>query len=199
MESKEGLWTNPHVPDRVLCRLWCADRWSFDEENIWEFWIRRARLLQIPSHYHLITMPIMILNRLTSGFTARSVGSETWLSGSWICMLLSIAVSHFRKNDIFDNLMVVNIIQQGMEHVTSNGARISCVISRHSFSNFWWEWISFARNWCLMHKYTANKVLRSRNSMYLVNFRLSVASTHRPRKSDSPLKPKYFRQCENQA
>jgi len=66
-------------------------------------------------------------------------------------------------------------------------------------SNKWWEWISFARNWCLMHKYTANKVLRSRNSMYLVNFRLSVASTHRPCKSDSPLKPKYFRQCENQA
>ena len=70
-------------------------------------------------------------------FYGQIVGSETRLSGSWICMLLSIAVSHSRKNDIFDNLMVANIIQQGMEHVTSNGARISCVISRHSFSNFW--------------------------------------------------------------
>ena len=30
-------------------------------------------------------------------------------------------------------------------------------------------------------------------------FRLLVASTHRPRKSDSPLRPKNFRQCENQA
>ena len=47
-------------------------------------------------------------------------------------------------------------------------------------SKKWWEWIPFARNWCLMHKNTANKVLCSRNSMYIVNFRLSVASTHRP-------------------
>jgi hypothetical protein len=110
VESKEGLWTNPHVPDRVLCRLRWADRWLFDEENIWEFWVRGAQFLQIPARQDLRTMTIIILNRLISKFFARSVGSEIRLSGCWIRMLLSIAMSHIRKNDTFDNLVVWNII-----------------------------------------------------------------------------------------
>ena len=109
-ESTEGLWTNPHVPDHVLCRLRCADRWSFDEENISEFWDRGAQFLHITARQHLRTMTIVVMNRLTSGFIARSVGSETRLSGCWIRMLLSIAMSHIRNNDTFDNLVVWNII-----------------------------------------------------------------------------------------
>jgi hypothetical protein len=53
---------------------------------------------------------IVVMNRLTSGFFARSVGFETRLSGCWIRMLLSIAMSHIRNNDTFDNLVVWNII-----------------------------------------------------------------------------------------
>ena len=45
-----------------------------------------------------------------TGFIARSVGSETRLSGCWIRMLLSIAMSYSRNNDTFDNLVVWNII-----------------------------------------------------------------------------------------
>jgi len=79
----------------------------------------------------------MILNILPSGFMARSVGSETLLSGSWICMLLSIAVLDMLNNDTFDNLVVGNIIQRRMEHGTSNSAWISCIISWHLFLKFW--------------------------------------------------------------
>ena len=50
VESKERLWTKPHVPDRVLCPLQCTDRWSFHQENIWEFWVRGSLILQRLAH-----------------------------------------------------------------------------------------------------------------------------------------------------
>ena len=43
---------------------------------------------------------------------------------------------HIRNKDTFDKLVVGNILQRDMEHGTSNGARISCIISQHSFSIF---------------------------------------------------------------
>ena len=97
-------------------------------------WIADSSELGAPT---LGTMPSMILDRLKSGFTTRSVGSETRSSGSWICLLLSIVISHVRNNDTVDNLVVGNIIPRVMTYSKSNGARISGVSSQHSFSNFW--------------------------------------------------------------
>ncbi len=70
------------------------------------------------------TMPSMILDQLKSGFTTRSVGSETPMSGSWICMLLrfcsELQFSTFNtKNTVdiqLDNLVVGNILPQVMEY-----------------------------------------------------------------------------------
>ena len=81
-------------------------------------------------------MSRIILNLLESGFTARSVGFETPSSGSWICILLSFMISHVGKSLSFDILMLSNIIQRGMEHVTSNGAQISYETNEQSIFTF---------------------------------------------------------------
>ena len=52
-ELKEGLWTKLRVPDRVLCPLQFTDRWSFHQENIWEFWVCGSLILQSLAHQHL--------------------------------------------------------------------------------------------------------------------------------------------------
>ena len=78
----------------------------------------------------------MIQNRLESGFTSRSVGLETPSSGSWICILLSITISHVGESGSFDILVLANIIKRGMEHVKSNGARISYETTELSIFTF---------------------------------------------------------------
>ena len=79
----------------------------------------------------------MILNRLQSCFSARSVGSENRLSGSSNRMLLSCSISSVRKNDSFDILKLVNIIQGVMEYGPTIGARLSCVTMKQSDITFW--------------------------------------------------------------
>jgi len=67
-------------------------------------------------------------------------------SGSWICILLSFMISHAEKSGAFDILVLTNIIQRGMENVTSNGAGISYEISKLSI-------FTFLRIWCRTSKY----------------------------------------------
>ena len=92
----------------------------------------RSAVSQIAARYHLTTMSSMIFNLFESGFTARSVRYETPSSGSWICILLSCMISHVGKRGSFDSLVLFNILQRGMEHVTSNCARISYETTKQS-------------------------------------------------------------------
>jgi len=45
-------------------------------------------------------------------------------------------ISHDRKSGSFDILVLANIIQRGMEHVTSNGARLSFETTEQSIFTF---------------------------------------------------------------
>ena len=141
MGSREGLWTNPHVPNRFLCWLRGVDRCSFHPQSIWRLWLRGAQYLQIAARHRFRTMSRMILNRFESGFTVRCVGFETPSSGSWICciiicILLSFMISQDGKSGSFDILVLANIIQRGMEHVTSIRAQISYETSKQSIFTF---------------------------------------------------------------
>ena len=105
-------------------------------------------------------------------------------------MLLSLAISSIRKNWCFNHLTLENSIQGVMEEGPTIGAQLSCLTLEPSAFTFFSSMtirISNSKKWKIRasftseryprQKYTANKVLRSRISAFLVDphFRTSLS------------------------
>ena len=109
-------------------------------------------------------------------------------------MLLSLAIPSIRKNWCFNHPTLQNIIQGFMEEGPTIGARVSCLPFKSSAFTFlslmtirrassisnskkWKIRASFTSERYPRQKYTANKVLRSRISAFLVDpqFRTSLS------------------------
>ena len=111
-------------------------------------------------------------------------------------MLLSLAISSIRKNWCFNHLTLENIIQGVMEEGPTIGARLSCLTFKPSAFTFlssmtirrastisnskkWKIRASFTSERYPRQKYTVNKVLRSRISVFLVDPQFRTSSSER--------------------